>query len=208
MIVVVGRPALRAPEDLALARPGGLTADVAISLAQLGVPTELLGSVGDDEEGDRVVVELGRSGVGHAAVLRDPSTRTPLLMSEGRAPASLPRLEAADIELGLRYLPECRVLVLTEPLEDGPRAAALEGAAFHDAAVVAVLPAGSAVPDDLAARSTVLSVPDAAFETGAAFTAFLASYAAGIARGADPRESFRGALTASGWEPSGGGADE
>jgi hypothetical protein len=208
MIVVVGRPALHALRVEAPASLGGLTADVAIGIAGLGVSTELLGSVGDDEEGDRVVVALGAAGVGHAALLRDPSARTPVLAGDWPPPtARLPRLEAADVELGLRYLPECRVLVLTEPLGDGARAAALEGAAFHGAAVIAVLPEGADVPADLAARATVLAVPDEAAGAGAAFAAFLASYAAGLVRGADPQQSFREALAASGWEPSGGAAD-
>ena len=209
MIVVVGRPTLLAPAEPSPAGPGGLTAEVATGIAGLGVPVELLGSVGDDEEGDRVIVAFGRAGVGHAAVLRDPAARTPILSgagSPGHATGPLPRLEAADIELGLRYLPECRVLVLPEPLEDGARSAALEGAAFHGAAVIAVVPEGVPVPEDLAAAATVLAVPDPAFGPGAAFTAFVSAYAAGLARGTDPRESFRAALAISGWEPSAGAA--
>jgi hypothetical protein len=72
---------------------------------------------------------------------------------------ALPRLEAADVELGLRYLADCRVLVLAEPLEDAEVAQALAAAAYHGADVVLVAPPGRIDPSGLGERVTLLERP-------------------------------------------------
>lgn len=80
MIVVLGRPGLTA--DGRLDRPAGR---IAMAAAAENGRVELVGSVGDDSDGDAVVVELGRAGVGHAALLRDPAGVTPRGQSGGPA---------------------------------------------------------------------------------------------------------------------------
>jgi sugar/nucleoside kinase (ribokinase family) len=128
VIVVLGRPRVHRPDPSGALAPGGLAAEIAMALGRSGLGVELVGSIGDDPEGDHVVVGLGQAGVGHAALLRDPAARTPVL---GAAPAErpLPRLDAADVELGLRYLPACRVLVVADELTPAALTAALEAAA-------------------------------------------------------------------------------
>ena len=76
--------------------------------------------------------------MGHAALLRDPAGRTPVT-GEERAP--LPRLDAADIGLGLGYLAEIRVLVMAEPLPEDEATAALTAADYHGASVISIVPA-------------------------------------------------------------------
>ncbi len=141
MIVILGRPRVYRPEPDGPLAPGGLAAEIALAVGRAGTAVEMVGSIGDDPEGDRVVVDLGRAGVGHAALLRDPAARTPTLIRS--SDGILPRLEAADIELGLRYVPECRVLVIAAMIETDALARALESAEYHSAAVVMVAPAGS-----------------------------------------------------------------
>lgn len=157
MILVVGRPGLDGAGELG--RPAGR---VALAAARAGAPVEVVGSIGDDAAGDAVVVALGRAGIGHAALLRDPAAATP---TSDEPAVPLPRLDASDMELGLRYLPECRVLVLAEPLPDDVRAAAVRAADYHGAQLVAVRDPGQPSSGDLpvAAVEIEMSAGDSAF---------------------------------------------
>jgi sugar/nucleoside kinase (ribokinase family) len=212
VIVVLGRPEVYRPEPDGELVPGGLAAEIAMCLGRTGVGVEIVGSIGDDPEGDRVVVELGRIQVGHAALLRDPAARTPAVgrRDTGRV---LPRLDAADVELGLRYMPQCRVLVLLDGLEHDAVAAALEAAEYHSAAVVMVAEAGTMDAGALSDSVTLLERPEAEDEESAddassiaadaaAFAAFIAEYATRLDRGEAPANAFAAALGDSAWEPS------
>ena len=83
---------------------------------------QYVGRVGDDAAADAVLQDLARAGVGHVAILRDPARPTPTAGSEpenvsgvaGGTPTS-PEVDAADIELALRYLTDFRVIVIVEP---------------------------------------------------------------------------------------------
>ncbi len=215
VIIVLGRPALALPPaSLPPASPplaprthrddtrgfdgrdglDGLGALVAVATAGTGAAVQLVGSVGDDREGDEVIIRLGRAGVGHAALLRDPAGRTPVTGLE-REP--VPRFDAQDVELGLRYLSEVRVLVLAEPLDGEAQAVALEGARYHGAEVVALVTSGSVPDPDLADAGTVLEAPPEDLE---AFVQVVARYAAGMEAGKSAAEAFREATDAVGWE--------
>jgi hypothetical protein len=229
MIVVLGRPRVyRSAPDGALL-PGGLPAEIALALGRSGAGVELVGSIGDDPEGDRIVVELGRAGVGHAALLRDPSARTP---PTGPLDATrpLPHLGAAEVELGLRYVAECRVLVLADVLGEDALAQALEAAAYHAAALVMVAPPGSIDPEALGDNVTLLERPaldgldawdapngsaddvtddpsaaagDAAPAAGELdFAGLVADYAARLDAGELPAPAFAAALGDRAWEPA------
>ncbi|HEV8516739.1 MAG TPA: hypothetical protein VGQ47_03745 [Candidatus Limnocylindrales bacterium] len=198
MIVVLGRPSLvpPAPADAAGSngRPGGLPAEIAVAARAGGAEVELLGTIGDDPEGDIIAVGLGREGIGHAALLRDPAGRTPIVgIDRGR----LPRLDADDIELGLRYLPDYRVLVVAEPLGAEGRVAAVDGASFQGAAVVAVVPAAS---DDAAGFPESATILEAPADAGTAFGELVGRYAASLDRGESPENAFATARAATGWE--------
>jgi sugar/nucleoside kinase (ribokinase family) len=135
--------------------------EIACAAVAAGGRVELVGSVGDDPLGDAVVVGLGRAGVGHAALLRDPGAPTPLAgrLSRGSRGAGAPRLDRADVELGLGYLADWGVLVLAEALPPEVEAAALDAAAFHRAQVVAVVSPGATVSERLSRAATVLEGP-------------------------------------------------
>ena len=212
MIVVLGRPRVYRPEPDGDLAPGGMAVELALAAARNKAAVELVGAIGDDPEGDRIVVELGRGGVGHAALMRDPATRTPMV-GQPRDARPLPRLDAADVELGLRYQSECRVLVIGAELAADALAAALEAAEFHSAAVIMVAATGTVDPESLGADVTLLerpaiedaeSVPDAVVVAAddADFGAFVAEYAVRLDRGESPAAAFAAALGDSAWEPS------
>ena len=201
MIIVLGRPALGNARMGLPARPEGIVARIALAAAAAGAAVELVGTVGDDERADALTVALGRAGVGHAALLRVPGAATP---APGAPASSLPRLEAADVDLGLRYVPECRVLVLGEPLSPGVTAVALEAAAYHGAMVVAIVVSAAAVEPALGA-ATVLSAPA---DEGAPFAELVGGYAARLDAGVESGAAFREAAHAVGWEPVPGGVGE
>jgi ribokinase len=212
MIVVLGRPRVYRPEPDGDLAPGGLAVEVALAAARAGSDVELVGAIGDDPEGDRIVVELGRGGVGHSALLRDHATRTPLV-GQARDARPLPRLEAADVELGMRYMHECRVLVISAELGREALGQAQEAAVFHSAAVVMVAAAGTVDPDALGAEATLLERPAAEDDEplddavavaadDAAFGAFVAAYAVRLDRGESPADAFAATLGDSAWEPS------
>lgn len=222
MIVVLGRPRVERPEPDGDLVPAGLAAAVAMAVARAGAEVELVGSVGDDPEGDGVVVSLGRAGVGHAALLRDPTARTPRTIVSGER--RLPRLEAADIELGLRYVPRCRVIVMADPLGEEARSAALEAAAYHGAAAVIIAPPGTIAADELGDEVTLLEAPETEEDAGldpdaegadagssdaaaradhvAPFAAFVADYALRLDRGESAETAFTDALGGGAWEAS------
>lgn len=198
MIVVLGRPLVAQPplaDDVATPVPAGPCVAIARAAVAAGARVELVGSIGDDAEGDAVVVGLARAGVGHAALLRDPAARTPHI--ERPPEGMLPRLDRGDIELGLGYLLDFSVLLLAEPLDPDAEAAALDAAAFRGAHVVAVLPHGTLPGERLAAAATVFEAPA---DGGGAFAAMVGRYTAEIERGAAPADGFARATAQTGWE--------
>lgn len=217
MIVVLGRPALAAVSrdaavidatEHAAAAPGDPTAffparllagPIAIAAAASGGTVEVVGSIGDDPEGDALVVELGRAGVGHAALLRDPAGRTPVagaVSSDGRP---LPRLDVEDVRLGLGYLMDYRVLVLADALDPDTEAVALEAAGYHGAAIIAIVPPALPVSEALGAAATIIEAPA---EPGTRFAELVGRFAALLDGGAEPGSAFADAVRTSGWERS------
>jgi hypothetical protein len=183
VIVVLGRPDL--DERGALSRPAGR---IAAAAAANGAGVEVVGSVTDDAAGDATITALGSSGIGHAALLRMPTSGEP-------------RLDAADIELGLRYVSDCRVLVIAESLAGPALAAAVDGAQYHRAELIVAAPMGTSgdaaatLPD----HATVLTQPEGDEAVGA-FTELVGRYAALLDSGRGAADAWRDALNATGWE--------
>lgn len=67
---------VREADGTVRSRPGGSPANVAVGLARLGVPTELLSCLGSDANGDSLRVHLEQSGVMLRAGGAEPPTRT------------------------------------------------------------------------------------------------------------------------------------
>ncbi len=180
MIVVLGRPRL----DVRGALTGRAGRIAAVATAG-GAGVELVGSVTDDAAGDAAITELGRARIGHAAVLRMPG-------------ANEPRLDASDIELGLRYITECRVLVVADELDGPALSAAVDGGRYHAAALIVAAPIASDV-SDMPADATVLAAPA---EDDSAFAGLVGRYAVHLDAGRGAADAWRDALSATGWEES------
>jgi hypothetical protein len=151
---------------------------------------ELVGAVPDTDVGDAIVLELGRAGIGHAAVLRDPST-------------GATRFDAADVSLGLSYVADCHVLVVAEPLAGDALAVAADAAAYHGAHLIAVMAVDAAEPAGLpATQVTLLREPTTEGQEPIDtddFAAAIGRYAAELDRGTSPADAFRRALGGA-WE--------
>jgi len=198
VIVVVGLPRLGRAEP---PRAAGLAATIARQAAAAGAAVQLMGKLGDDPEGDLVLLDLAAAGVAHPAVLRDPVRRTPTGSARGAVePAPAPTLELADLELGLRYVPDFRVLVLAAPELPSLIAGAADAAAFAGAQLIVIATTKTPV-DNLPAGVTVVSAPRG--EPGeSALAALVAAYAVALDAGEESREAWRRASVAAGAEVS------
>ncbi len=220
MIVVIGTPWLRiGPGGGAVA---GLPGRIAVEAARAGSDVQLVGKVGDDREGDELLLALAREGVAHVAVLRPPAARTPVLGEAPDAelaesyplgpvpapeatvtagpPSSDPALwlDAADIELALRYLVEFRAIVVAEPLEASAGRIVAEASRYAGAHVIVVAASGSDAPG--LEGATVLAAAD--LDPDGALVGVVAAFAAAIDRGVEPEAALSGAVAAAGVEPA------
>jgi hypothetical protein len=228
VIAVVGLPAWAgAPGGEGSA--GGPAVDVAVAAHKRGAAVELVGKVGDDGAGDAVVVSLGRLGIGHAALLRDPARPTPVIVAPDAAaeeaasaddeatirdaapdpaaptvlpadPAERPGLDAADIELALNYLPGISVVVIADPLPDEAVVATARATAFTGARLIVLVPAGGTVPE-AAPEAIVLEAPE---RDDGSFGRLVGTFAGALEAGLEPAAAFREAVEPSGWERVGG----
>jgi hypothetical protein len=224
VIVVIGSPTGRLDDDVLLA--GGTASRVALAAAGLGRTVQLVGKTGDDPTADGVILDLARGGVGHVALLRDPGRATLL---ETAAPDAIddqpsaddpspdepdaadsvpvaaspgPALEAADVELGLRYLTDFAVVVLAEPVDVETIAVVAAAARWGEARMILVVQAGQAVPDGLPSDVVVFeSPPD---DPDGAFADLVGAFAAALDEGTDPGVAFRSSIASDGWTEAGG----
>jgi sugar/nucleoside kinase (ribokinase family) len=183
---------------------GGLGALIALDAVRRGARVELVGAIGDDADGNEVAVALGRAGVGHAALLRDPAGATPVEDASGRAPGRpAPRLDAGDVELGLRYLTDCRVLVVADALDDRAAEVTMDAAAYHGAPAIVIVAPGAPVPVAWDRGATVLAAPEPD-EDGdldpAPFASFVAGFAVALSEGMPAADALRRAAAGGGWE--------
>jgi hypothetical protein len=221
VIVVIGQPVLHiAPEG---PRAAGIAATAAAEAARRGAPVQLVGKVGEDRDGEAVVLALARDGVGHVALLRDPGRPTPRLVDSSASepqelaledevadppqrlepadPAARPALDAGDLDLGLRYLTEFRVIVATEPLTDEAARIVTDATGWSGATLIAMAGEDGSVPADLPAGAIVLAAPPS--DPDGAFARLVGTLAAAIDGGAEPHAAFREIVQAAGWEPAG-----
>jgi hypothetical protein len=219
VIVVIGSPIGRLDDDLLVA--GGTASRVALAAAAAGRAVQLVGKTGDDPTADGVVLDLARGGVGHVALLRDPGRATPL---EIPAPDALdepdaddlaesaatgaestlpgPALEAADVELGLRYLTDFRVVVLAEPADPETVAVVADATRWGEARMVLVVSAGGTAPDGLPADVVVFESP--ATDPDGAFADLVGAFVAALDEGTEPGVAFRSSIASDGWTEAGG----
>jgi hypothetical protein len=105
-------------------------------------------------------------------------------------------VDAADLELALRYVQDYRVLVVAADLDPAALAAAIEAAGWSGAHLVVLQPDGS--PAAITPESaTVLLRP--ADDPDGVFASMVAGYAVGLDRGQEPAAAFASAQSAGGW---------
>lgn len=210
MIAVIGDPILR------LAEAGGVADGLAVEIARAaradGAAVEVIGKLGDDPDGDAVLLSLAASGIGHVAMLREGTRTTPRITAPADAdptvddatpagiepadPARRPILDGADLDLALRYLTELGVVVVTDPR---PELAAVAAAAagWHGARLVVLLPDDVTAPPDLPNDAITLGVP--AWAPDGAAGPLVGRFAARLDRGEAPDAALRAATADGGW---------
>jgi hypothetical protein len=112
-------------------------------------------------------------------------------------PAARPALEAADVELALRFLPQASVIVLADPSAESTVEAGIQGAAFSAARLIVLVPTGGASPS-VPPETTVLEAPQ---DDDGSFGRLVGLFAGALDAGLDPAAAFSEAVTTSGWEP-------
>jgi hypothetical protein len=200
VIAVIGTPRLRGtgPE----ADVAGLAAAVAAAAAAGGSRVEFIGKTGDDPAGDAILLAMARHFVGHVATLRDPARPTPVVPTEDEpidldgvpqaAPETAvpagPALEAADVGLALRYLPELAVIVAVHVTPDVVDEAAA-AAGWAQTSLIVVLRPEEPVPGGLPEQAVVVAVADDG-AVGAGAGEALGRYAAALDRGEPRAEAY------------------
>jgi hypothetical protein len=150
-------------------------------------------------------------------LLRDPILPTPVLAtspgpdndSEVDAEGSLarllpenadsrPGLEAADVELALKFLPAPNVVIVVDAMSAAAMVAGVEGAAFSAAKLVVLVPAG-ATPPAVPAEATVLEAP---LDDDGSFGRLVGAFAGALDAGVGAGSAFTEAVKSAGWEPA------
>jgi hypothetical protein len=221
VIVVIGQPVLDLNGPVPAAT--GSAARVALAAVARGAPVQLIGKVGEDVAGEALVLALARGGVGHVALLRDATRSTPQLVRrldaealepdldaddatadagtiEPADPAQRPGLDTGDVELGLRYLTEFRVIVTADALDEATLRVVAEASSYTGGTLIALVPDGAPEPTGFPAAAIVLQAP--ADDEDGVFDRLVGELAAAIDGGADPQAAFRDLLAGEGWEPA------
>lgn len=224
MIVVIGPAALRTT-PAGVGEAVGAAPAIAAAAAADGSVVEIVTKIGEDGAGEELLLALGRSRVGHLAVLRDPARPTALAPDPGGelvdgdlVPALLvaaepvgggvpagsspisgsgPALEPADLALALRYLRDYRVIVAIEPTAAGGADLICEAASFADASLVVIAEPGVEAPAAWPGATVIEAPVD---DPEGAFADLVGRFAAALDRGVDPAAAFRAATAAGGWE--------
>jgi hypothetical protein len=222
VIAVIGNPVGRRDDGVVVA--AGVPVAVARAAVAAGGSVQVIGKVGEGAEGDAILLSLAADGVGHVAVLRDPAP-APVVAEDAETDPSRhidelagldtptgeaepvagvaaalptgPALEAADLDLALRYLPDYRVVVLAQPLGEEALAAAVDAIRWSGAQLVLVAAGESRSSPNLPEGATVLEAP--AEDAEGAFAAVVGRYAAALDGGTPPADAFAMASGAAGW---------
>jgi len=136
MIVVVGT--LSARLEGQQVRSDSFSVTVAGALAAAGEAVELVSKVGADDAGEALIAQLAASRIGHVALIRDAARAT---TRDGGAALDM---DAADLQLALRYLTQFDAVLLVDPEDDVVVATVLDACNYAGARLVVTRPVGSA----------------------------------------------------------------
>lgn len=218
MIVVIGQPVLDSTGPTPL--PTGSAARVALAAASQGASVQLIGKVGEDAEGEILVLALAHANIGHVALQRDATRRTPRLVGgqpetlepdpddadmpgapaqlEPADPGQRPGLDVGDVELGLQYLTDFRVIVACEPMDVATTRVVADASGWSAGTLIVLVPEGSAGPAGLPDTAIVLQAP--AIDREGVFDRLVGELAAAIDSGTDPRTAFERLVASAGWD--------
>ena len=132
----------------------------------------MVGVAAPDTAGDARLLELAAAGVGHATLVRSGADR----------------LDAADLDLALHYLPEIRAIVLVGPDASLISPAAAESS-WSGAGLVLVSSKGTA-PDTSAAPHAIVLEPPPSDPDGT-FAGLVAALAVRLDAGQDPAAAWK-----------------
>jgi ribokinase len=212
VIVVVGSPVGRIVDGrITLA---GMAAGSARAAASAGAQVQLVGRIGDDAAADALLLGMAAAGIGHVAVLRDPARPTPIAPDAPGAdgadiappdvdadPAPMEpsaiELDAADVELGLRYLTDFTVLVLVPPAGEAVARVSIDGAQWASARLLLVV--DDAAPSDLTLPPDAIVLEAPGDDPDGAFASVVGRLAAALDAGGSPEAAFASVVDASGW---------
>jgi hypothetical protein len=178
----------------AVGDPGKLALEVARRAAATGASVEMVGVAAPDAAGDARLVELAGAGIGHATVVR----------------SSADRLEAADLDLALRYLPDVRAIVLVAP-DASLVAPAAAGSGWSGAGLIIVAgatdgpatsadhPTEKAPAIDSAPQAIVLDPPRV--DRDGTFAGLVAALAIRLDAGDDPATAWQSTIDALAVDP-------
>jgi hypothetical protein len=193
-VIVVG---VLVPASSGSARSADSVVEIARRAAATGARTEIVGLAPTGADGDRLLVELAAAGIGHATVTRSTAGG----------------IEAADLDLALRYLPDVRAIVLSRPtaslLEPAIAAASWSGAtlivlATRDSGELAGVAAGDdASPGDGTSprRDPIILEPPSDDPDGA-FAGVVAALAVRLDAGEDPKAAWQSTVAALAIDPA------
>lgn len=206
VIVIIGRIRLRGHG--AASTPAGLAAGIGRAATSAGRRVELIAKISDDAIGDELSLALARARIGHVATLRDAAHTTirlaaldadhaaPELDMPSIDPADIPfdptdeepDLDAADVDLALRYLAEYKVVVVVRPVDPAILVTAVAAASWASASLVLALRPGSRPPMDLPADGLVVEAEED--DDDGALARLLGRYAAAVDQGTTPAEAL------------------
>ncbi|HEX7949063.1 MAG TPA: hypothetical protein VF494_01845 [Candidatus Limnocylindrales bacterium] len=212
MIVVIGSPVGWLRDETVM--PTGTPARAALAAAAAGRQVQLVGRTGDDLTADGLLLSLTRGGVGHVALLRDPTRATPLVLEppyeeailapsddepvmRNPEPPSAPALDAGDVDLGLRYLGDYAVIVLAEAASTDEVRVVADAASRSGARLLVVVESGDEPPAGLPPEAIVFEAPPE--DPDGDFAALVGRFAAALDDGADAGDAFRSSLAEEGW---------
>ncbi|MEY3683876.1 MAG: pfkB family carbohydrate kinase [Chloroflexota bacterium] len=135
MIVVIGT--LSARTEGSAYGLGGYAASVALAAAAAGEPVEMVSKIGADAAGEAVITKLAAAGIGHVALIRDGALSTALDGAESLL------MDAADLQLALRYLTNFDSVLLVDPMDDSVVATVMDACTYVGARLVVTKLVGS-----------------------------------------------------------------
>jgi hypothetical protein len=156
---------------------GELAVEVARRAAAAGARVEMIGAAAPDAAGDARLLELAAASVGHATVVRSGADR----------------LDPADVDLALNYLPDIRAIVLVAPESSLIEPAAAESS-WSGAGLVMITPPGAKLDTSAAPDALVLEGP--ARDRDGTFAGLVAALAVRLDAGDDPAKAWSATVNA------------